>query len=75
MTHDRPTSYRIFLLTLWIEDATDLDNLESWRFRLEEPKRGQRNGYVGIPALMAGLIQAVGSDADPTPCHSLSDLE
>ncbi|MEZ4863684.1 MAG: hypothetical protein R3C14_20350 [Caldilineaceae bacterium] len=75
MSNDRPIAYRIFLLTLWIEDATDLADPESWRFRLEEPKRGQRRGYVGMPALVAGLIQEVCNDRDHPPDQPPSDME
>jgi hypothetical protein len=59
MTTDRPTSYRIYLLTFWLEDAGDRTDPETWRFRLEEPKSGRRRGCVGITALLTGLISEI----------------
>jgi hypothetical protein len=61
MTTNRPTAYRIFLVTFWLE-ASDRADPESWRFRLEEPRGGQRQGYVGVTALVAGLIRVIGND-------------
>ena len=59
MSTDRPTAYRIFLLTFWLEDGGDPADPETWRFRLEEPKRGRRQGCVGVSALIVKLISEV----------------
>lgn len=64
MTIDRPTAYRIFLLTFWLEEAGDPTDLETWRFRLDEPKRGRRQGCVGVTTLVARLISEVRMDDD-----------
>lgn len=56
--------YRIYLLTFWLEDAVDLADPETWRFRLEEPKSGHRYGCVGVTDLAANLIRAITNDAD-----------
>ncbi|MEZ4865658.1 MAG: hypothetical protein R3C14_30380 [Caldilineaceae bacterium] len=63
MTTDRPTAYRIFLLTFWLDEAGDPTDPETWLFRLEEPKRGQRQGCVGVTALVARLISELRDDA------------
>lgn len=65
MTTDRPTAYRIFLLTCWFDEAGDRADPETWRFRLEEPKGGWRQGCVGVTALVAALCDAVGTDKAP----------
>lgn len=64
MPTDRSAPYRIYLLTCWLEDANDQADPETWRFRLEEPRSGQRRGYVGVTALVAGLMQVIGNDED-----------
>lgn len=47
MTTDRPVSYRIYLLTGWLEDMGDQAEPATWRFHLEESQRGRRQGCVG----------------------------
>jgi len=64
MTTDRPTRYRIFLLTVWLEDRGDPADPETWRFRLEEPKLGWRQGCVGVTALVAKLMHEIGNGAN-----------
>jgi len=59
MSNDRPTDYRMFLLTIWLEQEEDLDDPDQWRFRLEEPKHGRWQGAVGMHALVAKLIGAI----------------
>lgn len=59
MTTDRPASYRIYLLTVWLEDTGDQADPETWRFRLEEPKSGCRQSCVGVTALLAGLLAEI----------------
>lgn len=51
--------YRIFLLTVWLDDQGDLSDVETWRFRLEEPKIKRWSGCVGIQALVALLIKRI----------------
>lgn len=64
MTTDRPTAYRIFLLTCWLDEAGDPADSETWRFRLEEPQRGRRQGCVGLLALVVRLMHEIGADAN-----------
>lgn len=64
MTTDRPTAYRIFLLTCWLDEVADPADPETWRFRLEEPKSGCRYGCVGLMALVVRLMHEIGDDAN-----------
>jgi len=64
MTTDRSGSYRIFLLTIWLDDEGDPADPETVHFRLEEPRHGRGRGYVGVTALVAGLIRVIDSDED-----------
>ncbi len=54
--HD-PPSYRAFLLTLWEERSRDRDWPQVWRFRLEDPRTGQRRGFASLEALVEALNQ------------------
>lgn len=55
----RSGPYRIFILTCWQEEVEDLHGLESWRFRLEEPRTGARRGCVGVTRLVALLCDQI----------------
>lgn len=52
MTTDQPSSYRIFLLTFWLEDESDMADAELWRFRMEDPRSRTRHGCVGLQKLI-----------------------
>lgn len=54
----QPT-YTIYLLTVWYDKAGNITKPQAWRFRLENPKTQERQGFVGIKALMAGLVKIV----------------
>ena len=54
---DRPPRYRSYLLTLWEERARDPGASEVWRFRLEDPRTGQRRAFASLEALLAALEQ------------------
>ncbi len=49
-------AYRAFLLTCWQEERAEADS-KIWRFRLEEPRTGEQNGFINLVELMA-FIQA-----------------
>jgi hypothetical protein len=52
---DRPPRYRSYLLTLWEERSRDPTVPAVWRFRLEDPRTGQRRGFASLEALVAAL--------------------
>lgn len=64
MPIDHSVPYRIYVLTCWLEPADDRTDPETWRFRLEEPQHGRRHGYVGMKALVAGLVSVIGNDEE-----------
>ena len=59
--HD-PPRYRAFLLTLWEERSRDRDSPQVWRFRLEDPRTGQRRGFASLEALVEALKQEMGDN-------------
>ena len=62
---DKPPRYRSYLLTFWEERSQDPAASAVWRFRLEDPRTGQRRGFADLEALMAALEQeATGSRTD-----------
>ena len=56
IAHD-PPRYRAFLLTLWEERGRDRESPQVWRFRLEDPRTGQRRGFASLEALVEALKQ------------------
>jgi len=52
---DKPPRYRSYLLTLWEERGREPDTPAIWRFRLEDPRTGQRCGFASLEALVAAL--------------------
>lgn len=52
---DRPSHYRIYLLTCWEERNGSPDVPVTWRFKLEKLRAGQRRGFATLEALMAHL--------------------
>lgn len=50
--------HRIYLLTIWEERSRDLEAPVQWRFSLEHPATGQRQGFASLEALVAALQQA-----------------
>jgi hypothetical protein len=56
-------SYTIYLLTVWHDSPNHTENASNpagWRFRLENPRTKESKGFVGVAALMAGLIETSG---------------
>ena len=49
--------HRIYLLTIWEERSRDPEAPAQWRFRLEHPATGQRQGFASLEALVAALGQ------------------
>jgi hypothetical protein len=50
-----PPHYRTFLLTLWEERNEDPNSPVVWRFRLEDPRTGQRQGFASLAELILFL--------------------
>ena len=58
MAQDTSTPrYRIYLLTIWQERSRDPEVPVQWRFSLEHPASGQRQGFATLTALVAALQQ------------------
>jgi len=51
--------YRIFVLTVWVEDETDSADPSTWRVRLEDPRNEARVGCVGTHGLADLLDQQI----------------
>ena len=54
---DKPPHYRTYLLTFWEERSQDPAIPAVWRFRLEDPRTGQRQGFATPKAMIAVLEQ------------------
>ena len=52
--------YRTYLLTMWEERGGEPDARVVWRFRLEDPRTGERKGFADLDALMEGLERRMG---------------
>ena len=66
MSRPSPTSYRIFLLTVWRDDDIDRKH-PVLRFSLDDPRTGQRRGFgepEGLLAFLAACLDA-GDDGNP----------
>ena len=53
----QPPRYHIYLLTLWEERNEDPNSPTVWRFRLKDPRTGQRQGFANLETLMTTLQQ------------------
>jgi hypothetical protein len=61
----KPPTYRSFLLTLWQEHSGGSSEPAVWRFRLEDPRTGQRRGFANLEALVAALQEDISSWSCP----------
>jgi hypothetical protein len=53
-----PARHRIYLLAAWLEDAgSKSGSAPKLRFRLEDPRTGERHGFDGTEGLIAYLRQ------------------
>jgi hypothetical protein len=65
---DKPPKTRNFLLTIWEERSQDPALPAMWRFRLEDPRTGQRRGFGDLEEMMAflhGELDSSGAEAAP----------
>jgi len=61
---DKQPCYRCYLLTLWEERSQDPLEPTAWRFRLEDPRTGQRHGFASLEALVAVLEQEMAVEGE-----------
>ena len=59
-----PPRYHTFLLILWEERNEDPNLPGVWRFRLEDPRTGQQQGFASLEALVAALEQEMADSND-----------
>lgn len=50
--YDQPPPYRTYLLMLWQERG---QTATVWRFRLENPRTGERRDFASLEALVTSL--------------------
>jgi hypothetical protein len=62
-----PPRYRTFLLTLWEERNQDPNSPAVWRFRLEDPRTGQRQGFASLAEMVASLQTELDNIQDELP--------
>lgn len=51
----KPPRYHTFLLTMWEERSQDPTTPSAWRYRLEDPHTGQKQGFIKLKNLLAVL--------------------
>jgi hypothetical protein len=55
-----PPPYHTFLLRCWQERSTEgIEAIKVWRFSLEDPRTGERQGFATLEALLASLQTAL----------------
>jgi hypothetical protein len=59
-----PPRYQTFLLTLWEERNRDPNLPGVWRFRLEDPRTGQRRGFANLEALVEALKREIADSGE-----------
>lgn len=53
--HKDPPVYRTYLFTIWEEQSAQSATEPVWRFRLEDPRSGQKYLFVALDDLMQFL--------------------
>ena len=56
---DTPPEYHAYLLRFW-EERGEQGTSAAWRFSLEDPQTGQRQGFADLGSLTAWLEAATG---------------
>lgn len=64
---DKPPRYRSYLLTFWEERGREPDKPVIWRFRLEDPRTGQRQGFASLEEMVAFLRTELDNKQDELP--------
>ena len=57
---ETPPRYHNLLLTMWEERDQEPNSPVVWRFRLEDPRTGQTQGFTNLESLMEVLKQKMG---------------
>jgi hypothetical protein len=60
-TSAQPPRYRAYLLRFWSERNQHPALATVWRFSLEDPHTGQRQGFPSLEALVEALRKELGS--------------
>ncbi len=47
--------YRIYLLTIWVEQGHNHEGSMKWRFRLQDPRSGKQHCFANLTELIVGL--------------------
>jgi hypothetical protein len=69
-----PARHRIYLLAAWLEDAgSKSGGTPKLRFRLEDPRTGERHGFDGTEALARYLQTELTKGAENNRTESASD--
>ena len=58
------TTARIYLLTVWCEDSISQNDMHLLRFRLDDPRTGERQGFSNPQRLLAFLLTNLGQQED-----------
>ena len=51
----KPPHYRIYLLTIWLEQGRDHEASLMWRFCLKDPRSGQQRAFANLTELITAL--------------------
>ena len=65
--HDALPHYRAYLLRLWAERTSLVEQPPTWRFSLEDPHTGDRRGYATLDALIDAVRHDMACDGDDPP--------
>ena len=61
----KPPKYRTFLLTFWEERDEETNSPAHWRFRLEDPRTGEKHGFNKVEDLLAALTEVMDQENEP----------
>jgi hypothetical protein len=67
-----PHRYYAYLLRCWQEPGSQASGLATWRFSLEDPHTGVRQGFANLEVLIT-FLQAQLTDESSTPEGAKAD--
>jgi hypothetical protein len=62
--HNEPPRYRAFMLRCWEVRSPDAGGPVTWRFSIEDPNTGQKQGFADLEALVAFLGDELGGPSN-----------